>query len=36
MVEIMHDILLDSTKTTFVFASFIVVFVDEVTTINKT
>jgi hypothetical protein len=36
MVEIMHDILLDSTKTTFVFASFIVVFANEVMTINNT
>jgi hypothetical protein len=36
MVEIMHDILLDSTKITFCFVSFIVVFANEVTTINNT
>jgi hypothetical protein len=36
MVEIMHDILLDSTKATFCFASFIIVFADEVMTINNT
>jgi hypothetical protein len=36
MAKVMHDILLDSTKATFVVASFIDVFVNEVTIINNT
>jgi hypothetical protein len=35
VAKVMHDILLDSTKT-FVVVSFIVVSVDEVMTINNT
>jgi hypothetical protein len=36
MAELMHDILLDSTKAAFVIASFVDVFVDEVMIINNT
>jgi len=36
MVEVMHVVLLDATKITFVVAPFIVVNADEVTTINNT
>jgi hypothetical protein len=36
MAEIMHVILLEVTKTTFVVAPFIVINVDEVTTIDNT
>jgi hypothetical protein len=36
MVEIMHVVLLEATKITFVVAPFIVINVDEVTTINNT
>jgi hypothetical protein len=36
MAEVMHDILLDSTKAAFVVASFVDVFVDEVMIINNT
>jgi hypothetical protein len=32
----MHDMFLDSTKTICVFASFIIVFANEITTINNT
>ncbi len=36
MAEVMHIILLEVTKTTFVVAPFIVVNADEVTIINNT
>jgi hypothetical protein len=36
MAEIMHVILLEATKTTFVVAPFIVINVDEVTMIDNT
>jgi hypothetical protein len=36
MVEVMHIVLLEATKVTFVIAPFIVVGVDEITTINNT
>jgi hypothetical protein len=36
MVEVMHGVLLEATKTTFVANSFITISVDEVTTIDNT
>jgi hypothetical protein len=36
MVEVMHIVLLEATKVTFVVAPFIVVSVDEITMINNT
>jgi len=36
MVEVMHHVLLDASKVSFVDAPFIVVSVDEVTMINNT
>jgi hypothetical protein len=36
MVEVMHDIFLDSIKVAFVVASFIVFFANEVTIIDNT
>jgi len=36
MVEVMHKVLLEATKATFVAASFIAVTIDEVTIIDKT
>ncbi len=36
MVEVMHIVLLEATKVTFVIAPFIAVGVDEITTINNT
>ncbi len=36
MAKVMHVVLLEATKTTFVVAPFIIVNVDEVTTIDNT
>jgi hypothetical protein len=36
MVEVMHELLLEATKTTFFFATFIVININEVITINNT
>jgi hypothetical protein len=36
MVEIMHELLLETTKVTFIFATFIVINANEVTTLNNT
>jgi hypothetical protein len=36
MVEVIHIVLLEATKTTFVVAPFIVVSVDEITMIDNT
>jgi hypothetical protein len=36
MVEVMHELLLETTKVTFVFATFIIINANEVTTLNNT
>ncbi len=36
MVEVMHKVLSKATKATFVFANFIIVSANEVTTIDNT
>jgi hypothetical protein len=36
MVEVMHELLLEATKATFFFATFIVINANEVTTIDNT
>jgi hypothetical protein len=35
MVEVMHEFLLEATKATFVFATFIVINANEITTIDN-